>query len=871
MITAPNIVTMKTLYEGYIDAGFALCIINEGKGPRGIGWNTQGQAIHDASLIPSGSGVGLLHAYSAPMTCSLDIDSLDHAALMLASHGIVLNDLLNAPDAVGIDSGNPGHAKLLYRLPAKCKAMPSKQVKLAGTVAYELRCATAGGLSVQDVLPSAINHPMTGRPYRWTGLGDWRGLPTLPDSLLSVWQSMLETDTRRTITTGASLAATWDEVQGALEWLDPDMGREDWIHCGMALHWAGTQSNRLDEALQLWDTWSSKGTKYRGQRDILHCWNSFKPDKDNSIRLGTLFKLAKDAGWVRPPVDVKALFSSTITSGEPDKEGDTEGTTDDLTVPDVIPEAPINMLADPRKGEVRVPLRLDLVPPLLARRVREISSTVGCDPAVALWAGLAAASAAMDYRSTLTVCPGFTVRPILWLMTIGKPADKKTPGSAPMLAPLEKIEHEDKPRYNRELKIWEAREAVAIAAKKRWHASKSTPEAMLDAATSPDGAFSDIPPEMSLPPRPHALQITVSDITSQRLARTCAEQPRGVLAYLDEMKSWMQKMSDPKSGESRSTWVQGFEGSSYKVDRVADGAIHVDNLAVGIYGNVQPNVLKENAKQLMSDGLLQRFLYVTLNTDLTGVGDPVPEYMTSSHQWEQCLRLLSAMPATTYTLSEGAYEVFRQFQGHMDRVRQREDLLQSSDVYQQAIGKQVGQCARMALVWHAIESPWVTQLSADLMRRVVRFMVSVVIPSMRYVLDSTLYESTFDTWLRDHILTRADLVSVTLSEIKAAGQHRLTAVTRWEADQVVMDGMRDLERVRWVARIDDGSRTSVPTWAINPQLLAQFEEQRDKVIIARQERLQEIYADNPHPESRIGKDVYGFDPNRHGKPMGSAP
>ena len=862
MISSPNIITMKTLYAGYIDAGFALCIISEGKGPRGLGWNTKAMAIHDATLIPAGAGVGLLHAYSAPMTCSLDIDSLDHAALMLASHGIVLNDLLNAPDAVGIESGNPGHAKLLYRLPAKCKAMPSKQVKLAGTVAYELRCATAGGLSVQDVLPSAINHPMTGRPYRWTGLGDWRGLPTLPDSLMKVWDSMLEVDTRRSIGTGAPLAATWTEVQGALEWLDPDIGREDWLHCGMALHWAGTQSNRLDEALQLWDSWSSKGTKYRGQRDILHCWNSFKPDKDNLVKVGTLLKLAKDAGWVRPPVDVKALFSSTLTSGEPDPEDETA----EVTGP-VLQEAPANMLSDPRKGEVKVPLRLDLVPPLLARRATEIGTTVGCDPAVALWAGLAAASAAMDYRSTLNICPGFTVRPILWLMTIGKPADKKTPGSAPLLAPLARIEEEDKPRYNREMKIWEAREAIAIAAKKRWHASKSTPEAMLDAATSSTGAFDDMPPELSLPPRPHALQITVHDITSQRLARTCAEQPRGVLAYLDEMKSWMQKMSDPKSGESRSTWVQGFEGSSYKVDRVADGAIHVDNLAVGIYGNVQPNVFKENAKQLMSDGLLQRFLYVQLDTDLTGVGDPVPDYLTSAHQWEQCLRLLSAIPATQYTLSAGAYEVFRKFQGYMDKVRQREDLLQSSDVYQQAIGKQVGQCARMALVWHAIESPWSTEVSEDLMRRVARFMVHVVIPTMRIVLDHTLHENTFDTWLRDYILTRADVPMVTLPEIKTAGDHRLTTVTRWEADQVVIDGMRDLERVRWVARVDDGSRAATPTWAINPQLLVQFEAQRDKVIIARQERQREIYADNPHPGSRQGKDTHGFIPDKHGDPL----
>jgi len=33
-MAVPNVITMKTLYQGYIDAGFALCVINEGKGPK---------------------------------------------------------------------------------------------------------------------------------------------------------------------------------------------------------------------------------------------------------------------------------------------------------------------------------------------------------------------------------------------------------------------------------------------------------------------------------------------------------------------------------------------------------------------------------------------------------------------------------------------------------------------------------------------------------------------------------------------------------------------------------------------------------------------------------------------------------------------
>ena len=118
MSAASNVIPMTSMYQAYLDAGFALCEITSGKGPTGMGWNLRENAITNASRISSGSGVGLLHAWSAPITCALDIDNMEHAEMLLACHGINLQDLLNAPDAVQINSGNPGHAKLLYRLPA---------------------------------------------------------------------------------------------------------------------------------------------------------------------------------------------------------------------------------------------------------------------------------------------------------------------------------------------------------------------------------------------------------------------------------------------------------------------------------------------------------------------------------------------------------------------------------------------------------------------------------------------------------------------------------------------------------------------------------------------------------------------------------
>ena len=526
MSATSNVIPLTNMYQQYLDEGFRLCVITSGKGPTQQGWNRPENAVTDVHQIPDGAGVGLLHAYSG--TCALDIDNLEHAEMLLACHGINLQDLLNAPDAVQIDSGNQGHAKLLYRLPATRNALPSKRFNLIG-VAFELRCATVDGLSVQDVLPSAICHPLTHRPYRWKG--SWRSIPTIPDALLALWDKVLERDAARTIRTDAPIDASWSEVMSALEAIDPDCGRENWLHCGMAIHYAAHQQDRVDEAYQLWDQWSARGTKYKGQRDTTYCWRSFHADKPGGITLGTLFKLARDAGWERPAPDVSELFKSTVGPGATDP------------IPDALPP-----LVDPRSADVVIPVDMSLLPKVLADRALEIGKSVGCDPAVPMWAGMATVSAAVDHRTTLKLAHGFHVKPILWLMTIGAPSDKKTPGANPMKSILKRIEDEDYPRYQRDLKIWETREAIALAAKKRYHTAKSSPETSLDAVGGIDSmTFDDLPPELSLPPRPYQLQMEVSDITSQKLARTCHEQPRGVLCYLDEMRQWMAKLSDPKT------------------------------------------------------------------------------------------------------------------------------------------------------------------------------------------------------------------------------------------------------------------------------------------------------------------------------------
>lgn len=180
--------------QRYVKKGWAVCKIPAGKkGPNTTGWNLEENAITDPAELEGWTGnIGLLHAWSR--TCAIDIDDHERAALWLADFDIDLNMLLCADDAVQPRSGKKNSGKLLYRLPAKTDPLKfrSVQVKDDKGMILEFRCAAAGGVTVQDVLPPST-HPDTGKPYTWGGAGNWKQLPELPQALRMVWRDLRST------------------------------------------------------------------------------------------------------------------------------------------------------------------------------------------------------------------------------------------------------------------------------------------------------------------------------------------------------------------------------------------------------------------------------------------------------------------------------------------------------------------------------------------------------------------------------------------------------------------------------------------------------------------------------------------------------
>ena len=88
-----------------------------------------------------------------------------------------------------------------------------------------------------------------------------------------------------------------DQVKRMLGAIDPNnLSYDEWLRVGQSVN-----TQIPDEAgLQLWDEWSSKGKRYKNGECATR-WRGFNPD--GPIRAGTLFFIAKEAGWEVTPED----------------------------------------------------------------------------------------------------------------------------------------------------------------------------------------------------------------------------------------------------------------------------------------------------------------------------------------------------------------------------------------------------------------------------------------------------------------------------------------------------------------------------------------------------------------------------------------
>ena len=269
------------------------------KGPTSKGWNEKCNVVTDVAdeALLNGLNIGIAHAYCTPNpTCAIDLDDYRSSKTWLADRDVDLNALLFAPDAVVIYSGKVNSLKLLYGLPVGMPPKPSKAVKShSNTMMIEFRCASANGLTVQDVLPPSM-HP-SGTQYKFMGTGSILALPTIPAALIKVWNELITANksVKNPTTIRSVTPETPREVARVKEMLSHvsadcayDMYR-DIVWAVLNTGW--TCAERLAEE------WCKTAPERFEEINFIDVANSYSPNIANPITFGTLHHLARAGGW----------------------------------------------------------------------------------------------------------------------------------------------------------------------------------------------------------------------------------------------------------------------------------------------------------------------------------------------------------------------------------------------------------------------------------------------------------------------------------------------------------------------------------------------------------------------------------------------
>lgn len=293
-----GVVIMPSI-QNLLTHGIALVPVPYGtKGPTILGWNARNNVITSPSkaYLAANMNIGIAHAYCTPnATCAIDLDDFKASRVWLASLNIDLMALLHADDAVVIHSGKVNSLKLLYRMPTGI-VLASKQIKNASNnMMIEFRCATADGLTVQDLLPPSI-HP-SGTQYRYLGSGSILSLPEIPDVLLKIWQSLLinKTNKQSSQVTKNLVRSKPYETPRAVSDLQAQLGNISADCCydlWRNLVWA-ILSTEWACAEDLAKQWSMSAPDRYNEKVFNDVVNSYDPSRADSPTLGTIYHWAK--------------------------------------------------------------------------------------------------------------------------------------------------------------------------------------------------------------------------------------------------------------------------------------------------------------------------------------------------------------------------------------------------------------------------------------------------------------------------------------------------------------------------------------------------------------------------------------------------
>lgn len=327
------------------------------------------------------------------------------------------------------------------------------------------------------------------------------------------------------------------------------------------------------------------------------------------------------------------------------------------------------------------------------------------------------------------------VVPNLWGGVVGRPSTMKTPSLTAALSPLGRLSanareafDEAMVGYEPKAKEFAAREA-ALEKELRSAAEADIREAVQNPVITANAAAEGRKSEgakkteslgrmgQEAPVAPVLRRYRSNDSTIAQLGELLRDNPQGFLVFRDELCGLLDRWESRDGQEDRTFFLEAWNGkSSFDVDRVGRGHVHIPNLCLAILGGIQPERLLAClvAQKGRNDGLLQRF-GVLLYPDETSWGWTNDELRPGTQEAVYGLfetladfepEAWGARPPTlnakfpTVQFDEEAQGVFVEW---VTELRTKRIPSEPSPMLQEHLGKYDGLFCQIALIWHCVE------------------------------------------------------------------------------------------------------------------------------------------------------------------------
>jgi Protein of unknown function (DUF3987) len=274
-------------------------------------------------------------------------------------------------------------------------------------------------------------------------------------------------------------------------------------------------------------------------------------------------------------------------------------------------ETPAPFWPEPDAIEERLPAVPDFDPELLPVALRPLVEDTADRMQVPLdfpaVTAIIALAGAVNRRASIQpkrADHGWIVVPNLWGGIVASPGQKKSPTIAAMTAPLRAIEKSWREEYAKSTTIHGLQIEEAELVTSAW--KESFKRATMKKQERPPR------PEFDLKP-PVPKRMLTSDGTFEALHALLAVNPAGLFVLRDELTGWLASLERQGREDQRAFYLESWNGdSSFTVDRIIRGSIHVEHCCISLFGGIQPSRLRAYLADVLedgpsNDGLIQRF------------------------------------------------------------------------------------------------------------------------------------------------------------------------------------------------------------------------------------------------------------------------